>query len=178
MRETFIFAGMLLFTGCGEKTDDTGSTEEGFAPTAGQWSWQGTEYTSDSCNMADAFPVETIDAAQWDLVLTDDGFTLDNEIWTDPPIECVVTGSDFTCSIVTVNSPEAWPEGTETEGAPDATYTTDATVEGVFSDADNATISMTGALSCEGADCAAHGEANGRVAPCTSNIAGDFARSE
>ena len=178
MRTTFLLSGLALFVGCGEKTDDTGSSDDAFSPTAGQWSWQGTEYTTDSCNMAESFPVETIDAAQWDLVLSDDGFTLDNELWTDPPIECVVSGSDFTCSIVTVNTPEAWPEGSEQEAAPDATYTNNATVDGVFLNAETATIAMTGDLSCEGADCAAHGEASGRVAPCSSSINGEFLRSE
>ena len=75
MRTIFFLSGLTLLIGCDDKADDTASTDDTFAPTAGQWSWQGTTYTTDECNMADAFPAETIDATQWDLVLTDDGFS-------------------------------------------------------------------------------------------------------
>ena len=124
------------------------------------------------------FPVEIIDATLWDLVLTEDGFQLDNDTWDDDPIQCVVSGMGFSCAIITESSPEAWPEGSDGEGVPAATYTTDALVTGTFTDGETATISMTGDLSCDGADCDAHGEANGRTTPCTSTMSGGFSLSD
>ncbi len=180
MRSICLIASVFLVTACSKSDDDTGNgtAEEAFAPTAGQWSWGNTEYSEDTCDMARDFPVEVIDATLWDFELTDDGFQLDNGTWENDPIQCVVTGMDFSCTILTQNSPEEWPEGSERDGVPAATYTTDALVTGTFTDADSATISMTGELSCEGDDCEAHGEAISRPTPCTSTMSGNFERSE
>lgn len=179
MHTTFLISALSLLTACGDDKSDTGDTAtDAFSPTAGQWSWDGTEYTTDECNMADSFPAETVDATLWDLVLTDAGFQLDNEIWTGDPIECVVTGMDFSCDVTTVTAAESWSEDSENEGVPDATYTTIATISGSFTDADNGTVGMSGDLTCEGADCDAHGADNGTVAPCSTVLGGDFNRSE
>lgn len=182
MRAIFLLSGLTLLIACddaaSDKAGDTASTDDAFAPTAGQWNWQGTTYGTDECNMADAFPAETVDATRWDLVLTDDGFSLDNEIWTEPAIQCTVTGMDFSCSVTTVTTPEAWPDGSDIDGAPDATYTAESEITGAFSDADYGNVAMNVTFTCEGVDCEAHGEANGRATPCDSELSGDFTLSE
>ena len=178
MRNFSIFCGLTMAIACGGSDDDTGAANDAFAPTAGQWSWQGTEYSNDTCNMAEAFPAETVDATLWDLVVTDDGFSLDNEVWTDPAIQCVLTDMDFSCTIVTEATPEAWPDGSDQEGVPNVTSTTNATVTGSFSDSETATISMTGELDCAGDDCDAYNEANNRPVPCNTTVNGGFALSE
>ena len=85
---------------------------------------------------------------------------------------------DFNCSVTTVTNPEAWPDGSGIEGVPDVTYTAEAAITGAFTDADYASIAMTASFTCEGADCEAHGEANGRATPCDTDISGGFALSE
>ena len=176
MHTYILMAAFSFLTACGDDKSDTG--DDAFSPTAGQWSWDGTEYTTDEFNMADTFPAETVDATLWDLVLTDDGFQLDNEIWTEDPIQCVVTGMDFTCDATTVTVAHSWPDDSEIEGVPEATYTTNATITGSFADADSGTVGMSGELPCEGADCDAHGTERGTIAPCSTVVGGDFIRSE
>ena len=176
----FLISSFSLLIACGGDKSDTGSdadsSAEAFAPTAGQWSWGGTEYTTDDCQLEADFPAATIDATLWDLVLTDDGFSLDNEVWTDDPIQCVVTGMDFSCTSIGEAIPEAWPEGSENEGAPDAIFTTTGTVTGSFEDAETGSVGTVAEITCEGADCAELGEERGRPTPCTTELSGSFDR--
>ena len=174
----FLISSFSLFVACGDDKTDTGSdvdsSTETFAPTAGQWSWGSTTYATDDCQLEATFPAETIDATLWDLVLTDDGFSLDNELWTDDPIQCVVTGMNFSCTSIGESIPEAWPEGSENEGVPDATFTTTGTVTGSFDDAETGSVSTVAEITCEGSDCVELGEERGRPTPCTTELSGSF----
>ena len=178
MRTVLTMALALLVTACGgDKDGDTAAAEdEVFAPEAGEWSWNGTAYDVDECGFGETFPPSIVDATMWDLVVTDDGYTLDNEIWTDDPIACTLTGMDFSCSVEIVIDQEAWPEGSTTEGDPDAVYTTIGQITGSFTDAESGTVSMTADITCEGADCEAYIAEGGLIAPCTTTASGGFAR--
>ena len=50
LRTSFLLSRLTLLIGCddtaSDKAGDTDSTDEAFAPTAGQWSWQGTTYST------------------------------------------------------------------------------------------------------------------------------------
>ena len=182
MRFFLIFSFSLLVA-CGDDKSDTGADAvasdtdaDAFAPNPGTWSWDGTEYGTDECGLAADFEPETIDAALWDLVLTDDGFSLDNEVWTEDPIQCVVTGMDFSCTSVLVVAAEAWPEGSENDTVPDATFTTTGTVTGVFNDAETGSVGLVTSITCEGADCEALTEERGQTRPCTTDLSGSFDR--
>ena len=174
----FLISCFSLLVACGDDKSDTGS-EVGsstgtFAPTAGQWSWDGTTYTTDGCGLEADFEPAVIDATLWDLVLTDDGFSLDTGVWTDDPIQCVLTGMDFTCTSVVEVVSDAWPEGSTNPGVPDATFTTNGTVTGTFNDAETGSVSTVAEITCEGADCVELGEERGRSTPCTTELSGSF----
>ena len=66
--------------------------------------------------------------------------------------------------------PEAWPEGSENEGAPDATFTTTGAVTGSFDDAETGSVSTVAEITCEGSDCVELGEERGRPTPCTGTV--------
>ncbi len=180
MRSSLLAAVTVLLTACsgGDKSDSgNAGAAEAFAPTAGQWSWNGTQYDMDECNFAETFPAEIVDVTLWDLVLTDEGFTLDNELWTDEPIQCALTGMDASCTMVLVIEEEEWPEGSTNTGDPDATYTANGLMTGTFADSESGTISLTADITCEGADCDAYGAESGLVAPCTTALSGGFGLS-
>ena len=170
----FLISSFSFLVACGDDKSDTGA--DAFAPNPGTWSWGGTQYDTDDCQLAPDFDAEAIDAAQWDLVLTDDGFSLDTAVWTEDPIQCVVTGMDFSCTSVLEVAAEEWPEGSANEGAPDATFTTNGTVTGTFDDAETGSVRTVAEITCEGTDCVALGEERARPTPCTTEISGSFDR--
>jgi hypothetical protein len=173
-----MIAAALAFTACdGDKADGDTGVAAAFEPAPGDWSWNGTTYDLDECNLADAFPASVIDVTMWNLVVVNDGYELDNEIWTADPINCTLTDMDFSCSIEIIIDEEAWPDGSMNEGDPEATYTAAGLITGSFTDTQTGSVSLTTDITCEGADCDAYGAESGLLAPCTTTLSGGFARS-
>ena len=162
---------LTLTTACSLPKDDTGAAA--FTPTAGEWRWDGSGYQTDTCNAEATLPTDTLDATLWDLTLTDDGFALDNPAWTADPIRCTLEGTAASCTTELVTAAQ-WPEGSDGDGEPDATYTTTGTIVATFSDAEESAIELTSTMTCEGSDCVAHAAAAGRVTPCETSLTGRF----
>lgn len=167
---TFLFALLPIAIGCSDDKNDTGSS---FAPTAGEWRWDGSAYQTDTCNAEATWPTATIDATLWDLTLTDDGFQLDNAAWAADPIQCVLSDTMANCSSELANAAE-WPEDSGNDEAPDATYTTTGAITAAFSDSEQASIELASTVTCAGADCDAHADAAERTVPCETSLTGQF----
>ena len=161
---------VALTTACSDDKDDTGAA---FTPTAGEWRWDGSEYQTDTCNAEAALPTDTLDATLWDLTLTDDGFELDNAAWTADPIRCTLEGTAASCTTELVTAAQ-WPDESDGDEGPDATYTTTGTIVAAFSTAEESTIELASTMTCEGSDCDAHAAAAGRVTPCETSLTGRF----
>ena len=177
MRSLILMAAVMLTACGGDKSDGDSGVPAAFEPVPGDWSWNGTTYELDECNFSETFPASVIDVTMWNLVVVNDGYELDNEIWTADPIKCTLTGMDFSCDIEIIIDEEEWPEGSMNEGDPEATYTAVGLITGSFTDAETGSISLTSDVTCEGADCDAFGAESGLLAPCSTNLSGGFARS-
>ncbi|MEC8192491.1 MAG: hypothetical protein VX944_04060 [Myxococcota bacterium] len=162
---------LTLTTACSGDKDDTGATA--FTPTAGEWRWDGSEYQTDTCNAEATLPTATLDATLWDLTLTEDGFELDNAAWTADPIRCTLEGTAASCTTELITAAQ-WPDESNGDGEPDATYTTTGTIDATFSNSEESAIELASTMTCEGADCDAHAAAAGRVTPCETSLTGQF----
>ena len=167
---TFLFTRIALTTACSDDKNDTGTA---FAPTAGEWRWDGSEYQTDTCNAESTLPTATLDATLWDLTPTDDGFELDNAAWTADPIRCTLDGTAAACGSELVTAAQ-WPDESDNDGEPDATYTTTGTITAIFSNSEESDIDLASTMTCDGADCDAHAAAAGRVTPCETSLTGRF----
>ena len=161
---------VALTTACSDDKNDTGAA---FTPTAGEWRWDGSEYQTDTCNAEAALPSDTLDATLWDLTLTDDGFELDNAAWTADPIRCTLEGTAASCTTELVTAAQ-WPDESDNDEGPDATYTTTGTIVATFNNAEESAIELASTMTCEGTDCDAHAAAAGRVTPCETSLTGRF----
>jgi len=175
MRTFFWMTMTCIAAACGgDKGDDSGAADAAMSPTEGEWTWDDVQYTQDDCGMSATFTPELLDGVVWDLVTTTGGFQVTTPAWDDV-VDCVLSGSAFTCTTAGITTDEdAWPEGSGRTGDPDATTTVTATFVGSFSDSESSTGTAEFTGTCEGSDCEDYGDAIGAINPCTSIVVGGF----
>ena len=181
VQNTFIF--LSLFVGCGGADKDTG-TEEAFSPTAGNWSFGDTEYSTDECNLANnaATSPAIIDALIFTLTnVSETELTLTNASGIE--YTCTLDGMTMTCETSSEAEIETYNdlEGnvvTDEDGNPvdpDATRVISLQAIGTFTDANTSTYTTTVTGDCTGEDCALLASDWGITEmPCTSTYSGTF----
>ena len=180
MKSQYCLHALLL--GCtGEK--ETGM-EEAFAPTAGNWSFGETAYSSDACNMennATTSPA-VIDALVFSLTnVSETEVTVENN--TGLSLNCTLAEMVLTCTNSSENELESYTDldgnvVTDTDGNPidpDATNKLDLESVATFTDANTATYTATLTGECTGTDCDTILQGLGIADnPCTSTYGGTF----
>lgn len=125
-----------------------------FEPVEGTWLYTTVEVLEDTCGGQ-----VTQSTGEFSVyVAEDDTLVIDPEDGTDPFL-CAQSNKDFTC-------PTRLALEEPVDGF-DATVTVDASAEGTFSAADEATGTMTATGDCAGSDCALLSAYAGISFPCT-----------
>lgn len=171
MRNTHLALALVGIIGCNGKDDDS-AAEMSFEPTEGTWNWSDASYALDDCNLEGAFPPAFLNALDWSLTLQDGGFIV--EAATFDPLDCTLTGMDYSCPIVLEVDVSEWPEGSGLSGDPDVNTVSTGTVSGTFTDEVSASATFAFTVVCNGDDCDEYGAAAGTTSPCDSRIEGGF----
>ena len=173
MKTMTLLALTSLLVGCSDKSEDSGGTD--FQPLAGTWTYENLSYDTDECDFESDFPVSILEAVQLTMALTDTGYSMSSTL-TDEPVECTLTGMDYSCTMSSSTEQTAWTEDSSNTGDPDATTSAVGSVSGTFSDAETASFFAQMDYSCEGADCDAYVADMGISAPCSSSVSADMVR--
>ena len=173
------------FIACGEDEKGTDSgVEETFTPTEGSWSYDGSEYSDDNCNLVNnpLYNPTILDALVFQLSNTSDTvLTFTSEAGTS--FECTRDGTSAVCvngietDVTTYNDENGEPvvddEGNPVD--PDAVASLDFQADVLFADSESATYTAQIEGKCEGADCEVVMSSLGiSDNPCTSNLSGSI----
>jgi hypothetical protein len=172
MRNTHLALALVGIIGCNGKDEDS-SAAMNIEPTEGTWNWSGASYALDDCSLESSFPPAFLEALEWNLTLQEGGFIVETATFDDP-LDCTVTGMDYSCPVTLEAEVSEWPEGSGQTGDPDVSTVSTGSVSGTFSDEVSASAAFAFTVVCSGADCDAYGAAAGVTSPCDSRIEGDF----
>ena len=173
------------FIACGEEEKGTDSgVEETFTPTEGSWSYDGSEYSDDNCNLVSnpLYNPTLLDALVFQLSNTSDTvLTFTSEAGTS--FDCTRDGMSAVCvngietDVTTYNDENGEPvvddEGNPID--PDAVASLDFQADVLFTDSEGATYTAKIEGKCEGADCEVVMNSLGiSDNPCTSDLSGSI----
>lgn len=170
------------FLACSEEKESDTGVVDSFAPTEGSWSYDGSEYSNDGCNLVGnpLYNPTVLDALVFQLTNSSDSvLTFTSEAGAG--FDCTRDGTTAVCvnsletDVTTYNDAEGNPvvddDGNPVD--PDAVATLSFEADVIFEDAVSATYSAKIDGTCDGADCEPVLESLGIMDnPCRSDLSG------
>ena len=179
MKSSITLPVLAFLAACGGDKE-----EETFTPAEGNWSYDGSEYANDGCNLQSnpIYSTDVLDAIVFSLANTSETvMTLTSDAGAN--FECTRDGTSATCedSIVTEVNTYNDSDGNQVVDEngdpvdPDAVATLAYVATITFTDAETASYTASLDGTCEGADCGVVLTSLGiEEAPCSSELSGDI----
>lgn len=176
------------FFACNAEKETDSGVADAFTPTEGSWSYDGSEYSNDGCNLVSnpLYNPTILDALVFQLSNTSETvLTFTSEAGAS--FDCTREGKNAVCvnsletDVTTYNDADGNPvvdeEGNPVD--PDAVATLSFEADVTFEDAVRATYTSTIDGTCEGADCEAVLNSLGiSDNPCRSDLSGNVLYQE
>jgi hypothetical protein len=144
-------------------------------PTEGEWSYQGLEYTADTCGAGElaTTSVATLEALVLTMALTDEGFEV--SLPGGDPVAMVQDGNDFSGTTGLTWDVTTWEDADGNDVEADLVLNMDATLSGTFSDENTASFTAELEGTCEGEECEDYMGVNGvQENPCSATLVGEL----
>ena len=162
MKLQFAILSSLFLLACGEKEDDTATTDDSsFAPSDGTWNVGEMETVSNTCGMEDDMSGDTGDSDDDTFQMTANGggnYTLVMD--EETTLTCSLSSKELSCEPYEI---------IDTDEEMDMTFTQNMRLSGTFSSETSLDANLKMDMSCEGEGCAFL-EMVGMTVPCTMEL--------